>query len=661
MKTTLYTLFILAYFLVAASSTVVVAQYYPSYTKPYPEISWPVNYSVFQRNGTGSGATSSIVFAGQIYNNAAVSYSINRLDQYGNYQSTYQSDTPLPSGSLDALGYSLTSIYYFTRTIPTGWYQFMVKDGSNRTATIKFGVGEVFVIAGQSNAQGVNSAYVTGLPTYDCVVACKNTGDPYWAINKPIMGRLTGSENTIGPNGGAAWCYQKLGNRIATEKEPGTVVPVAFFNAALGGTCIDNWNNSVAKTRAMFSYNYSSILNPGSDEDETNGWGFSLSKRTTYMTLKNTLSLYGNVFGVRSVIWHQGEGDTKVLLTDRTFNSSAGRSEYIPSRNFVTSFDVNSYSSKLNSVINDTRSYLPNLNWAIGKVSLTSEIYQPTNALHQNITSSSNYLFDPALTNFYIGNSITQQQGNVVNPGANIYWASENSDSYNAPSYRQSDGTHLNEAGLNALADDYYNHMGSILSTSPITPSPLIRFSLSRLGANSLGIVANHPSSISRYEWRYAYYAQWANFQQQAYNDGPNSASFSFMGPSGYMCYAVDNIGRIHLSQYVDMGTYGTFRKGVDEPYPTPESLVSAYPNPIRSENTLSINFTLKEQSSMHVKIIDEKGTILDEVVQNKLDPGSHVLTFSMEKIRNKSKSKLLFYNLVTNQHNETKKIIVQE
>lgn len=51
-----------------------------------------------------------------------------------------------------------------------GWYSIEISanfSGGQQTASIKFGVGEVFLIAGQSNAQGVNSVSLYSTVAYD--------------------------------------------------------------------------------------------------------------------------------------------------------------------------------------------------------------------------------------------------------------------------------------------------------------------------------------------------------------------------------------------------------------------------------------------------------------------------------------------------------------
>jgi hypothetical protein len=184
--------------------------------------------------------------------------------------------------------------FYFILNVPTGWYQLNIKNGVSSggtfgtygTASIKFGIGEVFVIAGQSNAQGYgqNVYNIQGLQNYDCVESLKNIqatspeggGTAYVTdiinLERPVFGTLNNNDRNIGPMSTRPWFYQGLGEKISlmhlatitttsSNYASNPPVPVMFYNVSLAATSINNWEGAMEKTKGMFSANYSNALN----------------------------------------------------------------------------------------------------------------------------------------------------------------------------------------------------------------------------------------------------------------------------------------------------------------------------------------------------------------------------------------------------------------
>ena len=190
-----------------------------------------------------------------------------------------------------------------------GWYSLHVRvfeDGTPLDSSIlsRVGVGENFIIAGQSNAQGtqkfegdvaaqddrVNVASFSNMissinPATDEFVAIENGSFDY---PENVFKQLS-SNAVIGPTGGTSYYWANLGDSLAKKLN----VPICFFNAAWGGTSIRNW---VESSRGQLT---------------ELPWvaGLYYQKGYPYTNLKKVAEVFGKKNGVRAVLWHQGETD----------------------------------------------------------------------------------------------------------------------------------------------------------------------------------------------------------------------------------------------------------------------------------------------------------------------------------------------------------------
>lgn len=191
-------------------------------------------------------------------------------------------------------------------TAPAGLFRLElrgVRDGKtvSRAAVEGIGVGEVFVIAGQSNAMGLPNLGAKGAS--DRVVVF-NAWNRFWNKNDalessdkpfptPAFSTLTAT-SLVYPTGETAWCWGELGDYIADRYN----VPVAFFNVAIPATVAENWSNSAKGIPAKNIFN-STI------------WPFL----QPYSNLRNTLQYFNSQFGIRAILWHHGESDAVPLHT----------------------------------------------------------------------------------------------------------------------------------------------------------------------------------------------------------------------------------------------------------------------------------------------------------------------------------------------------------
>jgi Carbohydrate esterase, sialic acid-specific acetylesterase len=200
--------------------------------------------------------------------------------------------------------------------------------------TIKFGVGDTFIIAGQSNARGFPEVFNDqGLIGYDINLnnsqlpdAVRVIGNAERPTNAPVYGTSTPNEvqtlklgglpvfkgfekltlqkeltadaakipNTDGTFsklydrpifslGLASWCWAPLGKKYVEQ----TGVPVQFFNVAVDGSSVNNWQPS--------SGNYNRLL--------------------------SILQKQANILGHKGILWHQGEADASNNMTETDYQT----------------------------------------------------------------------------------------------------------------------------------------------------------------------------------------------------------------------------------------------------------------------------------------------------------------------------------------------------
>ena len=187
---------------------------------------------------------------------------------------------------------------YFSGTllVTGGWYQLEVKAFKNSilidTKIVqKVGVGEVFAIAGQSNAQG--GAGVS-TPATDDRVNSVNYSNDYSNYNKLPIGfsKMVGDSGKIGPFHYVPWAWGKLGDLLASKLN----VPILFFGAAHGGTSSEHWSKSAQNQ--PFSGQFFILQELGAP----------------YRALENSIAYYGSLTGLRAVLWHQGESDSETFF-----------------------------------------------------------------------------------------------------------------------------------------------------------------------------------------------------------------------------------------------------------------------------------------------------------------------------------------------------------
>ena len=684
------------------------------------DISFPIDRAVFQRSSSASLATATVTFAGEFTENASGSgttnnstYEIRRLRIDGVDLGAYVSPTTFSGSQKTRIGTSVGYTFYFTLNVPTGWYQLNVKNGSNSAVkSIKFGVGEVFVIAGQSNAQGYG---ITGFGysavdnTYDCVNSFKNVQNVgSWGggvgyvtdhinLERPVFGRLVYTTDIanpannnpwVGPTGTRTWYYLWMGERLArthsasplsttnanyTSQPP---VPIMFYNVAVAGTSINNWEGAMKKTKGFFSSNYTNPLNnssnpysiPNSEYPSQTPWTADPGYDNLFTTLKNVLSFYGGMFGVRSVIWHQGEAETKTLST---MNNSG---VYEAQGTVPSSYDVKNYGTKLKAVIDESRIILPNLKWTIFRASLIAEKELSTGDYHENIVNTYYRYGYPGQSWLYTGTStvipITPVQIGSNDPDANVIKQQEllrtnyssyismadNTDGYPSTvglNARQADKTHFNGTALYWIglyllaggADD------DVLSKAPVLPTPVAKPVISGTPGNYT-VSLQAPSGVSyvSHQW----HANTSSKFNQAASNSTSNFTMNYSNNS-FTGYTKDNSGRISIIPYGHIiGVSGARVR-------SESNLMSIFPNPIEGNEDLGIEYEVSDESVEDVvlEVVNESGKVLHTETLKKTKAGKNKWTIKSSLFGKTSELDFLYIRITEGETVSTKKLVV--
>lgn len=183
---------------------------------------------------------------------------------------------------------------------PGGWYKLEIRGFLGEqvadSATVQpVGIGEVFLIAGHSNAMGLPNLgakdaveQVVSFNTLNKFLSNENiTVAPDEPMPAPTFDPLKAA-NRIFPSGESAWYWGELGSLLVARLG----VPVLFMNAGWAAANSINWREAA---------NGQNTRNIYVNKDWPN--------RQPYSNLINTLRYYHSWLGLRAVLWFHGEND----------------------------------------------------------------------------------------------------------------------------------------------------------------------------------------------------------------------------------------------------------------------------------------------------------------------------------------------------------------
>lgn len=187
----------------------------------------------------------------------------------------------------------VSGVFSGSISLTGGWYNLDIQAIANNkvishTRLTPVGVGEVFVVAGESNAQGTLPLRSVASANDDRVSFSTHTNytDTLRLPLSPHFANLTASKNP-GPHGNSSWFWSELGDLLTSQWN----VPVLFYNAAWPGSTIRNWRESMEQGTTL-----------GQD-------GNALPAGMPYGNLKRILKDYVPLTGARAILWQQGESE----------------------------------------------------------------------------------------------------------------------------------------------------------------------------------------------------------------------------------------------------------------------------------------------------------------------------------------------------------------
>jgi hypothetical protein len=538
-------------------------------------LSYPVNNSVIQRNTLN---TATVTVAGQLnYSNLAVTVSY-RFRPVG---PTGIAGAP---GAATNLSLAPNGMFYALPVVNKGWYLCEILVNGVVYTSNKFGVGDVFIIAGQSNAQGIYKANYE-LPS--------GAGIPEWVVgtseDKTCTKKLPESfthmfplntaddvkrHGPLGPTGNSIWAYGVLG-KLISDANGG--MPVAFFNAATGGSSVTEWKQGADGVEAKHPYTGAQVClgYMGGSVIPKDYYG------QPYTALKTALNYYGSLFGVRAVLWHQGEADADLNVNPIYKASSAA-----------------DYQAKLQAVIAKSRSDFaaPNLTWYICKATISK--FGPVNATirtGQGNTPSGSTILNGADTDY-------------VNGSAGTTTANDGGDDY-----RTTDDTHFFEGpgaikGLTWLANKWAATIGGLSNPVAASYVPLLAYS-----KNVDWRTLTAPSGGVQYHWNTTH------INNPGIAGGTTSVFTTDQSWFGIKCYMKDAIGNWHVSPTISIGQYSSQREGAtaeENPTEQPGFELNAYPNPYTTSFTIAFDVP-DENSHVKLEVVNSQGNVLKTVVDN--------------------------------------------
>lgn len=185
---------------------------------------------------------------------------------------------------------------YFSGSVTwtAGWYELEARGIYNgnvvgSSSISRFGIGDVFIVAGQSNAQGyLNYGAKSAADDRVNCINYYNLNTDHTELPNPEYSHLD-ANSYIAPRGNSAWGWGRLGDQIISR----TGVPVLFYNVGWYGSGSINWRESIrGSTVSVYD---------GRSPYEPAGMPFG--------NLRLVMKYYVPITGVRAIFWQQGEAD----------------------------------------------------------------------------------------------------------------------------------------------------------------------------------------------------------------------------------------------------------------------------------------------------------------------------------------------------------------
>lgn len=329
-------------------------------------------------------------------------------------------------------------------TLIGGWYTIEVRGVSDgkvvgRDVLARLGIGEVFIIAGQSNAQGLK-AYPGPSAKDDRVLYVSNyNNDTRDLLTDPVpaaFDKITQNVDIMSPRGQTPWCWGILGDFLVAKLN----VPVLFINVAWEGTGIENWASSAKGIQTVNKYG-----------------GFIYPPQMPFGNLRVAARNYAHQYGIRAILWMQGE-------TDALYKTSA--SYYRDNLQFI-----------MNTLGQETGN--KRITWVIARTSRTSAGSNIESSINPVIIAAQNAVLDTPFNPTYPG-----PETDPLVPD-------------------RPDGTHfIGNESLTILANAWNQSLDSkfFSTVTPVNPAKVPAVSATCVTENN-AVSISLPTGYASYEW----------------------------------------------------------------------------------------------------------------------------------------------------------------
>jgi hypothetical protein len=269
----------------------------------------------------------------------------------------------------------------------TGWYYLKIsattQNGVVDTISVaRVGVGEIFLVAGNSNAMGLPGLGAKSaskqVVSINAVNKELNAENITVAPNEPMQESafaVLEKDNFIFPSGETAWYWGELGDLISKRLK----TPVLFLNAAWAAANSESYRDAATGKDAYNPY-----------------VGKFWPNRQPYSNIVNTIRNLNSQLGIRAILWSHGENDAQLKFTEQNYfsniqtlitNSRKDASYNVPwiiARNSASNIIKDSYLPVITA--QNRLSSLPNFNTFPGPNLDTIQIPRPVSEHFENVS-----------------------------------------------------------------------------------------------------------------------------------------------------------------------------------------------------------------------------------------------------------------------------------
>jgi len=261
-------------------------------------ISNPINNQVLQRDKSGFADIAVTAYAYVPYE--SIEARLTPIEGYtGEPKTVVFSKSQISQGFLNN-----------TFEAKTGWYALQLTGyASNGTKevseTTRVGIGEVFLVAGNSNAMGLpglgsknSSNQVVSFNAINKFLNTENiTVAPDGPMQAPQFAPIKATDY-IFPSGETSWYWAELGDML--NKKLNT--PVLFLNSAWAAANSENYRDGASGKDAFNIY-----------------VGKFWPNRQPYTNIVNTVRYLNSSLGLRAILWSHGENDAQQSVTEENY------------------------------------------------------------------------------------------------------------------------------------------------------------------------------------------------------------------------------------------------------------------------------------------------------------------------------------------------------